>query len=175
VGGSQYALSGWVSSAQLAPCGLRINLDPRAAGKIHLHDHLPTPAVESSDVVHIVAIEFRPLWVGPSFCHAKLHEVEPELIFIEVITCSCWVPVDLTILLWDFSSNLNLIECQNWEGCLFGYDLTDSAPGASVRSMLSCISCKIASSTSQSAYSRYHSASLKVKDSSVNWDKTCAA
>jgi hypothetical protein len=126
-------------------------------------------------MIVIITVECLPFRIGHCSCPTILHKVDLKLRFIEGVAASGRLSIDLRILSRKFGTALHLILSQFSESCRIRSNLTELASAASVRSMLSCSCCKIASSTSLPVYSRYHNASRKVRDSSVNCDRTRAA
>ena len=75
---------------------------------VSLHDRLPAPSVESSDLIHIVAIKTLPFRICHGSCNMVLHVMELQFGFNEVVSTSHWLSVEIRILYWKFVPNLNL-------------------------------------------------------------------
>lgn len=87
---------------------------------LSLHDRLPAPSVESSDLFDIVAINTLPFRICHGSCNMVLHVVELQFSFVEVVSTSHWLSVEIRILYCKLVPDLNLTKVSIEEARLSG-------------------------------------------------------
>jgi hypothetical protein len=102
----------WLLQPDLRPARGQSLSFPQYWRRMSSHDRLPTPSIESPDMVRVIQIERLPVGVGHGSSSAVLHVLDFELCWIELITASRRCTVHLGILSRKISLILYLIGSQ---------------------------------------------------------------